>query len=183
MVYMGQATIFAILAIKPLRQSIEQVRAMKSCRYKAGATLIEMLVVVAVIAILVTIVLSVATGIQNQGNERLTENTFGLLEGALEEYHDYTGEFPVYPVGTLLVERSETLYGALNSIPSSRKILEDIDGTLIQNEPLTADTPEIYDPWGTVLDYIYVAGDTFPTLISAGPDKDFLTAADNITNR
>jgi len=155
---------------------------MKSCKYKAGATLIEMLVVVAVIAILVTIVLSIATGIQNQGNERLTQNTFALLEGALEEYHDYWGRFPVAGSADPTVN-SEVLYGALNSIPSCRKILENLGGSLIQNNRIPTDTPpEIYDPWGTVLDYIYVDGDTFPTLISAGPDK-IAGTADDITNR
>jgi len=153
-------------------------------RAETGVTLIEMVIVVTIIALLATIVLGIAASIQNQGNERLTENTFALLEGALQEYHDYTGGFPQYRVGAVLVERSETLYAELNRIPSSRKILEDIGGSLIQNDPLTADTPEIYDPWGTVLDYRYEQGvATFPTLISAGPDRDFFTTADNITNR
>jgi hypothetical protein len=42
--------------------------------------------------------------------------------------------------------------------------------------------PEIYDPWGTPLDYRYEAGENFPELISAGPDRKFGNA-DDITNR
>ncbi len=45
------------------------------------------------------------------------------------------------------------------------------------------DTPqEIYDAWGTALDYRYVAGENYPELVSAGPDKIFGNA-DDITNR
>jgi hypothetical protein len=43
--------------------------------------------------------------------------------------------------------------------------------------------PEVTDPWGTVLEYLYMPGETFPKLISAGPDKDLTTVGDNITNR
>ena len=48
---------------------------------------------------------------------------------------------------------------------------------------LMAETPpEIYDPWGIVLEYIYSPGDAFPKLLSAGPDKIFDTT-DDINNR
>ena len=46
----------------------------------------------------------------------------------------------------------------------------------------TADSSELRDPWGTLLDYVYEyaggKGDTFPELISAGPDRQFGTADD-----
>ncbi len=67
-------------------------------------------------------------------------------------------------------------------MPESRKILGRIADSLVKNEYGTAETPEIYDPWGTVLDYRYVPGDNFPELISAGPDKVFGTA-DDISSR
>jgi hypothetical protein len=61
--------------------------------------------------------------------------------------------------------------------------LGEITDSLLKNEYGAADTPaEIYDPWGTVLDYRYLAGDNFPELVSAGPDKIFGTA-DDISNR
>ncbi|GAH42143.1 unnamed protein product, partial [marine sediment metagenome] len=71
---------------------------------------------------------------------------------------------------------SERLYGALNFIPTSRKILEQISDSLIRHNVDTGATPpipEIYDPWGTVLNYLYAEGDNFPQLISAGPDRSF----------
>ena len=130
-----------------------------------------MLIVVAVIGLLVTIVITTATRIQNQANEQLTKATFALLESALQEYHEYWNDFP---------DPNGPLYGQLYSTPSSRKILSQISDSLIGD----ANTPEIYDPWGMVLDYRYVSDEhTFPQLTSAGPDRKFETPADNITNR
>ena len=57
--------------------------------YLTGFTLIEMLVVVSVIAILVTIVISIAPRIDTQGKINLTRSTFALLNAALSEFHDY----------------------------------------------------------------------------------------------
>ncbi len=62
---------------------------MKSCKYKAGVTLIEMVVVVAIIALLVSMVIRVATRTDNQSRERLTESTIAILTAALEQFGDY----------------------------------------------------------------------------------------------
>jgi len=63
--------------------------AMRNNKNRAGFTLLEVIVVVAVIALLTSIVVSVATRIDSQSKERLTENTFGLLNAALEQYKDF----------------------------------------------------------------------------------------------
>ncbi len=158
---------------------------MKSYKYKHGVTLVEILVVVAIIAILASIVIGLSTRIDNQSKERGLECTCALLESALQEYREYTGKFPEQPEKnfTNVPLHSEYLYKELHLIPESRKILGEIADSLLKNEYGAADTPaEIYDPWGTVLDYRYVAGDNFPELVSAGPDKIFGTA-DDINNR
>jgi prepilin-type N-terminal cleavage/methylation domain-containing protein len=164
---------------------MEQAKAMKSYEYKRGVTLVEILVVMAIIALLATMVISIAARIDNQSKERCLECTCALLESALQEYREYTGKFPEQPEKnfTNVPIHSEYLYKELHLIPESRKILEKIADSLLKNEYGAADTlAEIYDPWGTVLDYRYVAGDNFPDLISAGPDKIFGTA-DDISNR
>jgi prepilin-type N-terminal cleavage/methylation domain-containing protein len=164
---------------------------MKTRKYKHGLSLVEMLIVVGVIALLTTMVISIASRVDNQSKEHLLKSTFALLEGALEEYRDYQGTFPVPPAGNFnsVAERataySEYLYGQLYSIPSSRKILDKISGSLIKHDydsGAVPPVPEIYDPWGTALDYRYEAGENFPELVSAGPDKIF-GSADDITNR
>jgi len=153
----------------------------KEQRANNGVTLVEMLIVVAIIVILASMVVGMATRIDNQSKTKSLENTFAMLESALQEYHEYTNLFPpaAAPDPNL---NSETLYNGLNSIPSSRKVLEQIDSSLIADKGGTPG-PEIYDPWGTVLDYRYAVGDNFPELISAGPDRSFSSDADNISSR
>jgi prepilin-type N-terminal cleavage/methylation domain-containing protein len=160
---------------------------MKTRKYKHGLSLVEMLIVIGVIALLATMVVSVASRIDNQAKEKGLESLFTLLEGALEEYKEFQGVFPQQPVKdfTNAAAHSEYLYGELYSVPGSRKILEKISDSLIKHNfdtGLIPPVPEIYDPWGTALDYSYVTGENFPELVSAGPDKIFGTA-DDITNK
>jgi len=153
--------------------------------YKKGLSLVEMLIVVSLIAILATMVISVASRINNQSKEKGVESVFTLLGGALEEYKEFQGDFPGQPVKdfTNVAAHSEYLYAELYSIPGARKILEQISASLIENKFGTADSPaEIYDPWSTALEYRYAPGDNFPELISAGPDAIF-DNSDDINNR
>jgi len=150
---------------------------MKRRRYNAGFTLVEMLIVVAIIALLATMVVGLAARIDNQSKERGLKSTFTLLDGALQEYYDYWKAFPD-PNKAPYLTHSAALYGQLYSTPTSRKILEEISSKLIRDNP-----PQIYDPWGTLLDYRYTPGDNFPMLVSAGPDKSFVNTADNISSR
>lgn len=62
---------------------------MKGYKHKIGATLVEILIVVAVIAILATMVVGIATRINNQNKEKLTKSTFALLNAALGQFRDY----------------------------------------------------------------------------------------------
>jgi hypothetical protein len=69
-------------------------------------------------------------------------------------------------------------------VPDAKKILEKIaDSQITLVEAGGSKYPVFIDAWKTVLDYRYVDGMTFPVIISAGPDKDFNTLNDNITNR
>lgn len=150
---------------------------MKNRKYQLGVTLIEMVIVVAIVAMLATMVISVVSRIDNQAKEKGLANIFALLESALQEYHQYTGKFPeqIEKNFANAAAHSQYLYKELQSIPSSRKVLEKISNSLLKNKWGTADSqPEIYDPWGTALDYRYESGNNFPELISAGPDKIFL---------
>jgi prepilin-type N-terminal cleavage/methylation domain-containing protein len=161
---------------------------MNTRRYKHGVSLIEIVIVVGVIALLATMAIGIAARIDNQSKEKGLEGTFALLEGALQEYHEFTDGFPKQPerIFANAPAHSEYLYSELSSIPSSRKILEKINDSLIRHNFDTGaipPVPEIYDPWGTVLDYVYGPNDTFPKLTSAGPDKNFGTSGDNITNK
>jgi prepilin-type N-terminal cleavage/methylation domain-containing protein len=67
---------------------------MKSYKHKYGVTLVEMLIVVAIIALLTTMVIGIAARIDNQSKERALKNTFALLESALDQFHDYEYNYP-----------------------------------------------------------------------------------------
>ena len=158
---------------------------MKTRNKKHGLTLVEMLIVVGIIAILATMVISVASRIDTRSKEKETESLLTLLDSALQEYHEFADRFPeqseTNSANALI--HSEFLYGELNSIPNARAILEKLNQSSVKNNYGTVETAlEIYDPWETALDYRYITGDNFPLLISAGPDKTFGTA-DDISNR
>jgi prepilin-type N-terminal cleavage/methylation domain-containing protein len=163
---------------------------MKRYKYSYGFTLVEILVVVTIIAILATIIIGITGRINDQSKERGLKFTFTLLESALEEYNEFKGTFPEQPEKNFTDPQmnpqylhSQYLYQELSLIPESQKILEKITKSIIKNGYGTIDTsPEIYDPWEIVIDYIYVPGDNFPELLSAGPDKIFGTA-DDISNK
>jgi len=158
---------------------------MESGNYKHGITLVEILVVMAVIMILAGLVVGIGASIDSHSKEKAVKATFSVIEAALEEYRDFRGGFPAAADPDPNVN-SETLYYELTLLPGSREVLEKISEKVIKNEFNPTAVPpiyEIYDPWGTVLNYTYNPGDSFPVLTSAGPDKDSATVGDNITNR
>jgi len=63
--------------------------AMRIKKCTKAFTLIEMLVVVSIIAVLVTIVISIATRLDTQGKISSTQGTFALVNTALSEFQDY----------------------------------------------------------------------------------------------
>ena len=77
---------------------IEQAQAMKSDANKTGLTLVEMLIVVAIVVILTTMVIGLAGRIDNQSKEQLTQTTIGIITAALGQFHDYEYRYkaPIY---------------------------------------------------------------------------------------
>ena len=63
---------------------------MKSCRNKYGLTLVEVLIVIAIIAILTTIVIGVAGRVQDRANEYLIKNTLVICTTSLRQFGEYT---------------------------------------------------------------------------------------------
>ncbi|MGB7583044.1 MAG: prepilin-type N-terminal cleavage/methylation domain-containing protein [Sedimentisphaerales bacterium] len=66
---------------------------MKTRAYKTGFTLIEMIVVIAIIAILISMVVTIAKRIDDQSKERLTRDTLVLIGNALEQFRDFGYEY------------------------------------------------------------------------------------------
>ena len=182
MVFTVLLMMFGILETKKIYQhQLGKAEAMKIYKNKHGLSLIEIMIAVAIVAVLAAITIGVVSHIDSQNNEKKLESTFALLDGALGEYYDYWKVFPD-PNKTPYLTHSAALYGQLRLTPGTNEFLEKINETLVKNNPNAADMPQIYDPWGTLLDYRYVSGNTFPKLVSAGPDKLFGTN-DDIQNK
>jgi prepilin-type N-terminal cleavage/methylation domain-containing protein len=79
---------------------IEPANAMKSDANKTGLSLVEMLIVVAIVVILTTMVIGLAGRINDQSNERLTKSTIGIFTTALGQFHDYGYRYKDNPVYT-----------------------------------------------------------------------------------
>lgn len=62
---------------------------MNNNRYKNGVTLVEILTVVVIIAILASIVVGIATRLDNKSKEQLAGNTIAIITDALEQFADY----------------------------------------------------------------------------------------------
>jgi prepilin-type N-terminal cleavage/methylation domain-containing protein len=93
--------------------------------------------------------------------------------------------------------RSESLFYFLDRVPQSKAILNGLSSQILSNKDAngiglqveiptggtTHDWVRFVDTWGVSLNYTYTAGDVFPLLTSAGPDKKFETTADNIVSQ
>jgi len=175
---------------------------MTRAQFKPGVTLVEMLVVLAIITLLATIVYKATSGLGNQSQERRQQQAFIMLDSALEEYYEVKGQFPESGIKPAVdADDSEwndwrgrnvnRLYGALYSVPSARSLLLKLAPKQLDPwQGAQNAVHQIYDVWGMVLSYEWTKGDAFPILTSAGPDKGFgdmkgrqSEARDNVTNR
>ncbi len=66
---------------------------MRTRAYKTGFTLIEMVMVIAIIAILVSMVIHITKRIDDQSKERLCRETITLIGNALEQFRDFGYEY------------------------------------------------------------------------------------------
>ena len=96
---------------------------------------------------------------------------------------------------------SELLYFFLNRVPNSRNLISSIHSSQLSGKDTSGNRMilkigsdsypllRFIDPWGNPIRYIYNPGNnstegySFPIVESAGPDGDFTTQQDNISNR
>jgi type II secretory pathway pseudopilin PulG len=159
---------------------------MKRLQRQYGLTLVEILIAVALMMILASIVLMVTERSYSYSEQKLTEGEIALLDSALQEYHDFWGAFPdpnVLTIPANVTRHSASLYSQLILVPESKKFLEQFADSHIKPVEVSGSSYlEFVDSWGIELDYEYITGMNFPKIISAGPDKNFVTA-DDITNK
>ncbi len=157
---------------------------MRSCWKNRGFSTLEVLAAVTIVIILAMIVLGVGKRLQTQADEKLAKSTIQILVTAIGQYYEFWNEFPAVDPCGLPAEHSEELYSQLYSTPNSKSLCEQIQATQIGDTNEDVDKLlEFLDPWGWPLDYKYNPGDSFPEVISGGPDSDPCTTADNISSK
>ncbi len=157
---------------------------MTKAKRQSGLSLVEMLVVVAIIMVVAGLAVMMTARMSRQAKERDLASAFAMFKSALQEYREETGEYPPQPEldFTEAATHMRFLYERLMAEPASRQVLSHLANFPTQGDQTSLDLAEVRDPWGTVLDYRYGPDDDFPELISAGPDREFGTE-DDINSR
>ncbi len=153
---------------------------MTDLRHHRGVTLVEILVVLGIIVMLSGLVITMTLRVESQSKENALRSAFALVGSSLREYYEFKGQFPPQPernAANALVH-VESMLQELRSVPAARQVLDKVSLSLLKSEGGSADAQSLRDPWGTVMDYVYLPDNTFPELISAGPDRQFGTGDD-----
>ena len=176
---------------------------------RGGFTLTEVLIVVAILALMAVGLVGVTNYVNTQGNVALTRQCLLMLSAAVEDFYTETGHFPIKdtdwvnrndPIilpGCRLAGATssgtpasdELLYLQLSLLPQTRKIISKLPGKLLaaphNNITVTLggqQTPylrSIVDPWGLPLDYDTSSG-SFPKIWSFGPDGKSASVAEKV---
>jgi general secretion pathway protein G len=155
---------------------------------RRGFTLVEMLVVIAIIVVLSGLTIA-GLGYVNQKQAReQTKVQIGLLQMALEEYKADTGEYPVHAVQSGENGTPE-IYDALYPFEADAEVyLSELDPEndsqgWLQGQETQGGGLTIYDPWGGEYRYRTNNPNSSGESIAANPDFDLWSAGpDGRTN-
>ena len=138
-------------------------------RLRRGFTLLELIIVLAILAVLAALVVPNLLGSQKKANVKATRASISGLEGALKLYaaERNNGEYPA---------------GGSDEVLELLMATEDADGDAV--EPLLDAQP--LDAWGQLLHYEYPnskADSPKPAIWSSGPNQtDEDGSGDDVTN-
>jgi prepilin-type N-terminal cleavage/methylation domain-containing protein len=159
----------------------------RPCRRRGGFTLVEMMVVMAIIMGLVALTFGVKGYINAEAAESRTQMELNTLANAIEEFKRDTGVYP-------LAENHRALYNLLTGRERLERqndqivrvtVPEDEQKPYLDPNEMTVDNPDnptrFMDQWGNPFDYSYASisqaqnSDSLPetyVLLSFGPDGE-----------
>ena len=153
---------------------------MKRTRRQCGVTMVELVVVVAIIGVLAAATIITLIGLQTQVKRKAAKDLLLTLDTALDEYHQAVGHYPVI-AGVPGTKVSEQLWLELEKVEVSAQILHRINAKYTHDRLVgTTRLRGLIDPWGQYLDY-RMESSGYPMLTSSGPDRK-LGTGDDITN-
>lgn len=133
-------------------------------RRLAAFTLVELLVVVAVIGILAGLVLAAMGGIQKRGARAKAESDIQAISAAIEEYRRQYGNFPPTNSNSLYAELTSDTSAGANLTNTTIVFLEPAPGMVGTNG-----TQKFFqDPWGFAYGYSTNSGGFFEVWSTAG---------------
>ena len=165
-------------------------------RGRDGFTLVEVLIVVAILALVAAGLVGLGSYMQTQNNTVLTEQCLQLLSTAVAEFHDITGHYPVDNWGDIGADGSrlagaedtngppssdELLYLQLSLLPQTREIIANLpekllvrplSGARVQLAGQSSNTPylrSIVDAWEQPVNYVVYEDDPD---VPNGPNDD-----------
>ena len=97
-----------------------------------GFSLVEVLVVMAIIIILATIVVGVGKRFVRQSQERLTNSAIDVIQTAIEQYHDFHEKFPFVtpPISDSDGYTQDMLITALRTVENDQTVTVQPAGTI-----------------------------------------------------
>ena len=137
-----------------------------------GFTIVELLVVIAVMGILVSLMVSVGSYVRVKGYEDRTRTYVQVVYSAIQAYFEDRQAYPG-ETGNDAAERSADLLDQLKAIPSAMNLLaESLPQKAVNDD-------KFWDAFGKELDYDddSGAGGT-PVVFSAGADGEYGSADD-----
>ena len=125
-------------------------------RSAAAFTLVELLVVFALLGILIGLIFPVSTGVFKRGKTSRAESEIEAISVALEAYRMNFGDYPQAQTPRQLFDALDGKLGPGETpvilTPPVRPFLEAEQFSLS-----SAAQPEILDPWGNAYEYRYIA--------------------------
>lgn len=155
-------------------------RSMKRRARRQGFTLMEMLVVLAILVLLVAMVAPRVLGTQKKADINAAKTQVGLLKASLERYALDMKTFPATEQGLQALLEAPADEGTAAGDGSEGEVA----GTTNWDGPYLNSTDLPKDPWGNAYQYEYPpthgTGD-YPDIWSFGPDKEDGTEDDIVS--
>lgn len=140
----------------------------------AGFTMIEMLIVIAILVIIVSLIVGVSGTLFQDVAKKQTITWQGIIMDAVETYQNNKHVYPGEGTTATPEGRSANLYAQLSAVPQSADKLKALGG-----DALDVTNKWFKDAKGNVMDYRARAGmGGRPVIISPGPDAKLGTGTD-----